>query len=79
MKFHLNRTIDIRETGLVLQPKLFWLAAGPDSLVSDKSNEDVMQIGLREIKCLNLRKLVRLMTWYMFSHSMLNMTMEYHY
>ena len=38
MKFHLNRKIDIRETGLVLQPQLFWLAAIPDGLVSDKSN-----------------------------------------
>ena len=50
MKFYLNRNIDIRETAFVLQPKLFWLAASPDSLVSDKSNEDVRQIGLIEIK-----------------------------
>ena len=56
MKFHLNRTIDIRETGLVLQPKLFWLAASPDGLVSDKSNEDVRQIGLIEIKCPKSKK-----------------------
>ena len=51
MKFHLNKNIDIRETGLVLQPKLFWLAASPDGLVSDKLNEDVGQIGLIKIKC----------------------------
>ena len=51
MKFHLNKNIDIRETGLVLQPKLFWLAASPDGLVSDKLNEDVRQIGLIKIKC----------------------------
>ena len=50
MKFHLNRNIDIRETGLVLQSKLFWLAASPDGLVSEKPNEDVRQIGLIEIK-----------------------------
>ena len=56
MKFHLNRNIDIRETGLVLQPKLFWLAASPDGLVSDKSNEDVRQIGLIEIKCPKSKK-----------------------
>ena len=56
MKFHLNRNIDIRETGLVLQPKLFWLAASPDGLVSDKSNEDVRQIGLTEIKCPKSKK-----------------------
>ena len=56
MKFYLNRNIDIRETGFVLQPKLFWLAASPDSLVSDKSNEDVRQIGLIEIKCPKSKK-----------------------
>ena len=49
MKFHLNRNIDVRETALVLQPNLFWLAASPDGLVSDKQNEDVRQIGLIEI------------------------------
>ena len=36
LKFHLSRNIDIRETGLVLQSKLLWLAAGPHGLVSDK-------------------------------------------
>ena len=56
MKFHLNRNTDIRETGLLLQPKLFWLAASPDGLVSDKSNEDVRQIGLIEIKCPKSKK-----------------------
>ena len=56
MKFHLNRNIDIRETGLVLQLKLFWLAASQDGLVSDKSNEDVRQIGLIEIKCPKSKK-----------------------
>ena len=56
MKFHLNRNIDVRETGLLLQPKLFWLAASPDDLVSDKSNEDVRQIGLIEIKCPRSKK-----------------------
>ena len=29
---------------------LFWLAASPDGVVSDYSNEDVRQIGLIEIK-----------------------------
>ena len=48
MKFHLNRHIDIRETRLVLQPKLFCLTVSPDGLVSDKSNEDIRQIGLIE-------------------------------
>ena len=56
MKFHINWNIDIRETGLVLQPKLFWLAASRDDLVSGKSNEDVQQIGLIEIKCPKSKK-----------------------
>ena len=50
MKFHLNWNTDIRETGPGLQTKQFWLAASPDGLVSDKSNKDVRQIGLIEIK-----------------------------
>ena len=41
---------------LALQPKLFWLAASPNVLVSDKSNEDVRQIGLIEIKCPKSKK-----------------------
>ena len=40
----------------MLQPKLFWLAESPDGLVSDKSNEDVRQIGLIEIKCPKSKK-----------------------
>ena len=56
MKFHLSRNIDIRETGLVLQPKLFCLTVSPDGLVSDKSNEDVRQIELIEIKCPKCKK-----------------------
>ena len=30
IKFHLKRNINVRETELVLKPKLFWLAASPD-------------------------------------------------
>ena len=48
-KLHLNRSIDVQETGLVLQ--LFWLPASPGSLASDKSNKDISEIGLIEIKC----------------------------
>ena len=40
----------------MLQPKLFWLAESPDGLVSDKSNEDVRQIGLIEVKCPKSKK-----------------------
>ena len=35
---------------------MFWLAASPDGLVSDKSNEDVRQIGLIEVKCPKSKK-----------------------
>ena len=51
MKFNLNSDINIRETGLVVQPKLFRLAARPYGLVSEKSNEGVRQIRLIEINC----------------------------
>ena len=40
----------------MVQPKLFWLAESPDGLVSDKSNEDVRQIGLIEVKCPKSKK-----------------------
>ena len=38
MKYTLKHGIDIRETGIVIQPNLFWLAAGPDGIISDKSD-----------------------------------------
>ena len=56
MMFHLNRNINIREIGVVLHPKLFWLAASPDGLVPDKSNEDVRQIRLIKITCPKSKK-----------------------
>ena len=62
---------------LALQPKLFWLAASPNVLVSDKSNEDVRQIGLIEIKCPKSKKNSKINDGYMINHSMLNMKMEY--
>lgn len=43
--------IHVRETALVVQPKLFWLAASPDGLVIEKENEN-NQVGLLEIKSL---------------------------
>ena len=78
-KFHLNRNIDVRETGLVLQSKLFWLAASPDGLVLDKSNEDVLQIGLIKIKCPQSKKNSKIGDVYMISRSTLNMRMGYQY
>ena len=43
-----NRNVIVRETGLVIQPNLFWLAASPDGMVSD--NESTV-FGLIEVKC----------------------------
>ena len=49
MKHKLNRHVFIRETGIVIQPNLYWLAASPDGLVKDSNNNP--NIGLLEIKC----------------------------
>ena len=49
MKLKLNRNVIVRETGLVIQPNLFWLAASPDGMVSDNNESTVF--GLIEIKC----------------------------
>ena len=51
MQFYLNRDVQIRETGCVIQPNLFWLVARADGLVSDRSVEDKYVFGLIEIKC----------------------------
>ena len=40
--------INVCESGLVIQPNLFWLAASPDGLVSDHS--DSRKVGFIEIK-----------------------------
>ena len=46
MKTRLQRTVQVRETGFVVQPSLFWLGASPDGLVRDGT-----VLGLIEIKC----------------------------
>ena len=48
MKFKLNHGICVRETGIVIQPSLYWHAASPDGMVSDK--ESTENPGLIEIK-----------------------------
>ena len=49
MKHKLNHSIKCRETGIVIQPKLPWLAASPDGmLINGELNNE---IGLIEIKC----------------------------
>ena len=47
MKCELKRDVQIRETGLVIWPNLFLVAASPDGLISDK----FVGVGLIEIKC----------------------------
>jgi hypothetical protein len=49
MKYKLNHSIKCRETGIVIQPKLPWLAASPDGmLINGELNNEC---GLIEIKC----------------------------
>ena len=39
----------IRETGIVVQPLLYWLEASPEGLITDESDASIL--GLIEIKC----------------------------
>ena len=48
MKFKLKH-VSVRETGIVIQPLLYWLAASPDGLITDESSTPIL--GLIEIKC----------------------------
>lgn len=45
MQFKLKRKVEVRETGLVIQPSIFWLAASPDGLAYDG------EYGIIEVKC----------------------------
>ena len=47
MKFKLKH-VSVRETGIAIQPLLYWLAASPDGLTTDKSSTPIL--GLIEIK-----------------------------
>ena len=47
LKYELRRDVNIRETGLVIQPNLFWVGASPDGMVIDSQ----VGVGLIEIKC----------------------------
>ena len=49
MKFKLKHNVSVRETGIVIQPLLYWLAASPDGLITDESSTPIL--GLIEIKC----------------------------
>ena len=48
MKFKLKQNVSVRETGLVIQPLLYWLAASPDGLITDEISTPIL--GLIEIK-----------------------------
>ena len=47
MKFKLKH-VSVRETGIVIQPLLYWLAASPEGLITDESSTPIL--GLIEIK-----------------------------
>ena len=49
LKFQESRSIRVRETGLVVNPVLFWLGCSPDGLVFDGSIS--LPLGCLEIKC----------------------------
>ena len=53
LKFVLKHDISVRETSLLIQPNLFWLASSPDGLVSDHSNS--RKVGFIEIECSKLK------------------------
>ena len=48
MKFKLKHNVSVRETGIVIQPLLYSLAASPDGLITDESATPIF--GLIEIK-----------------------------
>lgn len=54
LKYTMRHNVKVRETGLVVQPYLFWLAASPDGLVQDESDD--RKFGLIEIKCPKTKK-----------------------
>ena len=36
MKFKLKHNVSVRETGIVIQPLLYWLVASPNGLITDE-------------------------------------------
>ena len=62
LKYNLRHDVSVRETGIVVQPHLFWLAASPDGLVADKTGD---AIGLIEIKCPKSKKKAPQKNWSM--------------
>ena len=54
LKFSLKHEIDVGESGIVIQPNLYWLAASTDGLVSYKCESN--KLGLVKIKCLKSKQ-----------------------
>ena len=48
MNYKINRPVKIREAGITIHSRLFWLGASPDGVIFDKK---IQEIGLLEIKC----------------------------
>ena len=38
MSYKLNRRVEIREAGIIIQSRLFWLGASPDGVIFDTKN-----------------------------------------
>ena len=49
MKLKLKHNVSVRETGIMIQPLLYWLAASPDGLITDEKGTPLLE--LIEIKC----------------------------
>ena len=49
LKFKLKHNVSVGETGIVIYPLLYWLAASPDGLITGESCTPIF--GLTEIKC----------------------------
>ena len=56
MCFYLNRDIQIRKTGCVLQPSLPWFVTNPDGLICDHSVTDGNVFGILKIVCPKTRR-----------------------
>ena len=54
MKFKEKRHLIVQETGIVINPCIFWLGASPDGLVYDSNS--VEPVDLLEIKCPEQKK-----------------------
>ena len=76
MLWNSNWNVSVRETGIMIQPLLYWLAASPDGLITDENG----------VPYLNWLKLNALLPNVIYTHKiclkirifMWNYRMEYH-